>query len=545
MSSPRTPFCSLDGSPDAPSWPCLAGLVLGLNALLPGCGRIGIELLPMATDTEASTTGDAGSVGPAPCESGCSNAHGSAECVNARCVLQCAAGYADCDGNADNGCEANVASDPAHCGACQRACDVNAQVCSSGVCESSPCSPGRGECVADAPISCETDLTSSSQHCGFCGNTCVAEHATPACLDRSCVISGCDTGYADCDARSDNGCEAALDSAASCGSCGVSCSNAHGLASCTSARCTPSCAASYADCDGNPNNGCETALDSAQNCGMCGRSCTATGGGTAVCSAGSCGTRCDLNGVYALRLSAASSWPATTYLSAGNGDFVWWGLLRLTQNGTELAGTLNVCGETVPDFRAMPLINERYGVIVPTAVFDASPGLASIPATGTLAGTAPGARLTLARSAFLIGASMADPINGAWPSANAIMALDPDGDGKSALSVPYKSGSGYALPPADTLGSTRGQTAYLATRIAFSLSGALDTCSSSAGSVSAVSVDAHTLGCRVQGNARDCTTAEANHLDDNTPRFQVGTASYVLQKLSDSATCSMVRSALP
>jgi hypothetical protein len=364
------------------------------------------------------------------------------------------------------------------------------------------------------------------------------------CRERSCAIDGCDANYADCDKSADNGCEAALDTTAHCASCVVSCSNPHGLTSCSAARCAPRCDAGFADCDGNLDNGCETPLDTAQNCGMCGQSCPANGG-TPVCSAGSCSTRCDLNGVFALRLSVTSSWPATTVLAQGNGDFTFWGMLRLTQNGTALTGTLAACGEVVPDFRAMPLINERYGVTIPNALFDASPGIPTQPTSGTLTNTAPGAGLTLARSAFLTGASMTDPINGSWPSATTIMSLDSDADGKPALSVPYKTGSGYTAPPVDNLGSARAQTGYLATRLVFSLSGKLDSCSASSGSVGVQTVDAHTVGCRVTGNARDCNASEANHLDDNTPRFQVDQASYVLQKLSDAATCATVRSALP
>src|SRR5262249_55637847 len=34
----------------------------------------------------------------------------------------CVAPFADCDGNADTGCEADLSSDPAHCGACGDSC---------------------------------------------------------------------------------------------------------------------------------------------------------------------------------------------------------------------------------------------------------------------------------------------------------------------------------------------------------------------------------------------------------------------------------------
>jgi hypothetical protein len=46
----------------------------------------------------------------------------------------CAAGYADCDGNRGNGCEVELASDPAHCGVCGRACESGV-ACTLGYCE--------------------------------------------------------------------------------------------------------------------------------------------------------------------------------------------------------------------------------------------------------------------------------------------------------------------------------------------------------------------------------------------------------------------------
>jgi hypothetical protein len=38
-----------------------------------------------------------------------------------RCQLRCAPGFADCDGNPSNGCEANLSSNE-HCGFCGNNC---------------------------------------------------------------------------------------------------------------------------------------------------------------------------------------------------------------------------------------------------------------------------------------------------------------------------------------------------------------------------------------------------------------------------------------
>lgn len=45
----------------------------------------------------------------------------------------CTTGFADCDGNTANGCEASLASDT-HCGSCARDCTIDGTTCSSGMC---------------------------------------------------------------------------------------------------------------------------------------------------------------------------------------------------------------------------------------------------------------------------------------------------------------------------------------------------------------------------------------------------------------------------
>ncbi len=62
-------------------------------------------------------------------------AHGTVRCGMAgTCVVGCAMGYGNCDGGLGNGCEANLQTDPLHCGSCPRACGA-ASACTSGGCE--------------------------------------------------------------------------------------------------------------------------------------------------------------------------------------------------------------------------------------------------------------------------------------------------------------------------------------------------------------------------------------------------------------------------
>src|SRR5262249_7381344 len=49
----------------------------------------------------------------------------------------CAAGTADCDGNAANGCETNTQADDGHCGGCANPC-ASGSSCQAGKCVTGP-----------------------------------------------------------------------------------------------------------------------------------------------------------------------------------------------------------------------------------------------------------------------------------------------------------------------------------------------------------------------------------------------------------------------
>jgi hypothetical protein len=68
------------------------------------------------------------------CGNVCSSNHATSACVNGTCQIgTCAPGWADCDRNAATGCETNIASDIANCGACGNVCPPNS-VCNNGTC---------------------------------------------------------------------------------------------------------------------------------------------------------------------------------------------------------------------------------------------------------------------------------------------------------------------------------------------------------------------------------------------------------------------------
>ncbi|MFO0648899.1 MAG: hypothetical protein U0326_21840 [Polyangiales bacterium] len=209
----------------------------------------------------------------AACGNACAYARATALCVGGACRMgACAAGFADCNANPADGCETDLASDPASCGACGRSCALpNATAtCAAGVCRVGVCAAGFADCDATATNGCETATTTATD-CGACGRACAFPNAAATCTAGVCNLGACGAGYADCDGAAANGCETRLNTTASCGACGRACSLANATPVCVSGACAVgACSAGFADCDGAAANGCETSLTTTSNCGRCG-----------------------------------------------------------------------------------------------------------------------------------------------------------------------------------------------------------------------------------------------------------------------------------
>jgi hypothetical protein len=396
-------------------------------------------------------------------------------------------------------------------------------------------------------VTCETNTNTSLANCGFCSNPCTVSHGTPTCAAGSCEVSSCSAGYANCDGSATNGCEIQLSTSTThCGACATACTNAHGTTSCAASTCNPSCGTGYADCDASRANGCETALDTVSNCGMCGKVCPANGG-TATCNAGVCGTLCNLTGTFALKISLQGSWPNDTYISGGNGTFYFWQKLQATHSGNSLSGTLLECGRYVPDFDAS-MVNETYHFQHPNSLFDHLPAyLPTTPVTFTLGSASPGATITLPLSAVQMGVNMANPTTGSWPNtASGLTQIDMDADGKPGVTVAYLNGGGFSYPrTGSSLGAARADNPYMASRVSFSLSGTLSSCTQATGSASVTHVDTRVFGCSLSSGSSDCSAGQANFIDTNCLNYNLGSATYTLVKVVDNATCAVVRAALP
>jgi hypothetical protein len=272
-------------------------------------------------------------------------------------------------------------------------------------------------------------------------------------------------------------------------------------------------------------------------------------GATAVCNSGVCGYTCNaMSGVYALRINGTTSWPSKTYIQSGSGPIQFWFRLTVTQSGTTLSGTAEMCDMATPEFRNS-VVSERYLVDYPSALF--TPGAPGASFNATLASLSPGASLTSTRTAHLLGVSMADPLNGSWPSLSGVRSaqVDHDGDGEVGITVPFVDDSTHDhAPTAGTLFAARASYAYGAHRLRFSLGGALSSsgCTGASGSATVQSFDTETIGCRLESGS-DCSSSQYTHLHDNAVVHTVSNASYTLTRLGASGsnfTCAQVRAAL-
>jgi hypothetical protein len=235
-----------------------------LEQNLPGDGQVcfNLQLTPPVVGCAAS--------GAKRCDKGCCDPLFGV-CKD-DCTLECDLGWADCNGDASDGCEVNLAqakkkacgatcidassccadddcvSPPApaacHAGRCAVAggmCSYplrsTSSLCGStccnsigGTCQSDctiACLPATGNCNGDVGDGCEADLKTNAQHCGACERACIANArvSLASCGGGACN-SICQPGFANCNQpaapQADDGCECETP-----GCCGIYCQVPH------------------------------------------------------------------------------------------------------------------------------------------------------------------------------------------------------------------------------------------------------------------------------------------------------------------------------
>lgn len=243
------------------------------------------------------------------------------------------------------------------------------------------------------------------------------------------------------------------------------------------------------------------------------------------------------------------SWPGSIAVEAGQGVMHLWTKADLDFTGSTLTGTARACGSVIPPLAKSELVGGgRVQVQIPGAVWEA-PGMPVFEVRGTTSGFGVGAALSMEPVASLVGLTMSNPLNAAWPERAAqITAVDHDGDGRPGMRAIPRTDGPFSAPPVDLAGvldpnGPRADEVDLAIRTVLELDGTRDSCTSARGTAR-VRVDSHVVGCHIRGGGV-CTKKQADFVDGAQPRFSVQSATFEMVEVPAKASCADVRAALP
>jgi hypothetical protein len=121
---------------------------------------------------------------------------------------------------------------------------------------------GASDAQPDSPDTGGQDVRAPDERCDGLqsGARCDLPHASGVCVDQQCQFLSCESGFRDCDADTDNGCETDITTADQCGVCGVSCTNPESCQRSSAGwvcSVSPVCPDGDFDLDGDLDNGCE------------------------------------------------------------------------------------------------------------------------------------------------------------------------------------------------------------------------------------------------------------------------------------------------
>jgi MYXO-CTERM domain-containing protein len=201
-------------------------------------------------------------------------------CNAERCeIVSCQPGWSDCNAYPLDGCETGTDADVQNCGSCGQTCATPPRAtpaCVAGTCTVGSCTDPFGDCDTEFQNGCEANLESDTAHCGSCGSACEFANAGSLCQAGTCAMGACKSPFGDCDADPQNGCEINLaDDPQNCGACATACALPGGSSSCPQGECAlDGCNPGLGDCNQSSADGCETDLQSDRiHCGSCGNAC--------------------------------------------------------------------------------------------------------------------------------------------------------------------------------------------------------------------------------------------------------------------------------
>lgn len=221
-----------------------------------------------------------------------------------------------CGGTCASRLSPSVGCDSAECAPCDL--PHAAVACSGGKCTVAGCELGWADCNAISNDGCETDLRIDTTHCGACDQSCSIPRAVAACVAGRCEPASCAEGFAECDGVPETVCETHLpDDPAHCGACGSACVLPFATkTACVGGAClATACAPGRASCSSRSGQGCETDITADDaHCGACGTACTKA----ELCAKGKCAPRC--HAIRALHSQARLSVKPVGF-GVGPGDF--------------------------------------------------------------------------------------------------------------------------------------------------------------------------------------------------------------------------------
>jgi hypothetical protein len=282
--------------------------------------------------------------------------------------------------------------------------------------------------------------------------------------------------------------------------------------------------------------------------GGTGGQASATGGSTGA--GGTTGTGGTAGGCSALATFSQAehivmnvTWPNTLGTSGGTGQVHVWAKTTFTASGNNLMATSQACGSVLPPTGLNAIAGGGSVLVqIPDATWDL-PSMPRFQFPATQTGWDSGSTISYTSTA-LIGLTLTDPANAAWPG-TITTAVDADGDTMPGYTAAPATTAGHVLLPTSlNTASNRADRVYLATRNVFMVTATRNACDHASGPITVAHFDSHVVGCHVSGG-NDCTTAQANFVDQNRTIYQAGTSTIEIKVVPAAATCADVRAALP